>query len=130
MTPRQPRLSVNLNKVALLRNSRHTGVPDLMTFAKLAYEAGVDGITVHPRPDERHIRSSDVLDLAELMRPWRPRFELNVEGYPDDRLMDIVRQVKPEQCTLVPDAPTAFTSEEGWKLDNTDAPVVASAVAA
>ena len=107
---------MNLNKVALLRNSRHTGVPDVLTFARLAYEAGADGITVHPRPDERHIRRDDVLALAELMRPWRPRFELNVEGYPDGQLLDIVRIVKPEQCTLVPDAPTVFTSEEGWKL--------------
>lgn len=124
------RLSVNLNKVALLRNSRHTGVPDLLAFARLAYEAGADGITVHPRPDERHIRRTDVLDLAELMGPWRPRFELNVEGYPDERLMDIVRAVRPEQCTLVPDAATAFTSEEGWKLDNEDTPLINSAAAA
>jgi len=125
--PYQARLSVNLNKVALLRNSRHTGVPDVLTFARLAYEAGADGITVHPRPDERHIRRDDVLALAELMRPWRPRFELNVEGYPDERLLDIVQIVKPEQCTLVPDAPTAFTSEEGWKLNNEDTPLVSSA---
>jgi pyridoxine 5-phosphate synthase len=125
--PYQARLSVNLNKVALLRNSRHTGVPDVLTFARLAYEAGADGITVHPRPDERHIRRDDVLALAELMRPWRPRFELNVEGYPDGRLLDIVRIVKPEQCTLVPDVPTAFTSEEGWKLNNEDMPLVSSA---
>ena len=124
------RLSVNLNKVALLRNSRHTGVPDLLAFARLAYEAGADGITVHPRPDERHIRRTDVLDLAELMGPWRPRFELNVEGYPDERLMDIVRAVRPEQCTLVPDAATAFTSEEGWKLDHEDTPLINSATAA
>ena len=113
-----------------MRNSRHTSVPDLLTFARLAYEAGADGITVHPRPDERHIRSADVLNLAELMRPWRPQFELNVEGYPDDCLMDIVGKVRPEQCTLVPDAPTAFTSEESWKLDNTDTSIVMSAVAA
>jgi pyridoxine 5-phosphate synthase len=126
----RPRLSVNLNKVALLRNSRRTGVPDPLTFARLAYEAGADGITVHPRPDERHIRRADVIALAELMRPWRPHFELNVEGYPDERLLDIVREVRPEQCTLVPDAPTAFTSEEGWKLNNEDVPRVSSAVAA
>lgn len=130
MLAQQARLSVNLNKVALLRNSRYTGVPDLLTFARLAYEAGAEGITVHPRPDERHIRRSDVLELAELMHPWQPRCELNVEGYPDDRLMDIIRVVRPEQCTLVPDAPTAFTSEEGWKLDNRNMPVINSAVAA
>ncbi len=125
-----PRLSVNLNKVALLRNSRHTGVPDVLRFARLAREAGADGITVHPRPDERHIRRSDVLALAELMQPWRPGFELNVEGYPDDRLLDIVQAVRPEQCTLVPDAPDAFTSEAGWKLDAGEASLVTSAVAA
>jgi pyridoxine 5-phosphate synthase len=105
-------------------------VPDLLTFARLAYEAGADGITVYPRPDERHIRRADVAALAELMQPWRPHFELNVEGYPDERLLEIVRIARPEQCTLVPDAPTAFTSEEGWKLNNDDVPLVSSAVAA
>jgi pyridoxine 5-phosphate synthase len=123
------RLSVNLNKIALLRNSRHTGVPEILKFAKIAHDAGADGLTVHPRPDERHIRRSDVLALATLMQPWRPQCELNIEGYPDERLMEIVREVRPEQCTLVPDPPGAFTSEEGWKLDNRDAPVVRTAVA-
>ena len=124
------RLSVNLNKVALLRNSRHTGVPDVLKFARIAHDAGADGLTVHPRPDERHIRRSDVSALADLMRPWRPACELNVEGYPDERLLEIVRGVRPEQCTLVPDPPGAFTSEEGWKLDNRDTPVVKPAIAA
>jgi len=124
------RLSVNLNKIALLRNSRHTGVPDLLKFARIAHEAGADGLTVHPRPDERHIRRSDVPALASLMQPWRPQCELNIEGYPDDRLLEIVREVRPEQCTLVPDPPGAFTSEEGWKLDNRDVPLVNQAVAA
>ncbi len=123
------RLSVNLNKIALLRNSRHTGVPDVLRFAMLAREAGADGITVHPRPDERHIRRTDVLALAELMRSWRPSFELNVEGYPDERLLDIVRAVRPEQCTLVPDSADAFTSEEGWKLGSQDTPLVTSMTA-
>jgi pyridoxine 5-phosphate synthase len=124
------RLSVNLNKVALLRNSRRTGVPDLLHFARIAHDAGADGLTVHPRPDERHIRAADVPQLAELMRPWRPACELNIEGYPDERLLAIVRQVRPEQCTLVPDPPGAFTSEEGWKLGNEDMPLVRSAVGA
>ena len=110
------RLSVNLNKIALLRNSRRTGVPDLRTFARLAIEAGALGITVHPRPDERHIRRSDVPMLAETIAAWRPNVELNIEGYPDARLLEIAAEVRPEQCTLVPDAPDAFTSEEGWKL--------------
>ena len=111
------RLSVNLNKVALLRNSRRTGVPDVLRFGRIAHDAGADGLTAHPRPDERHIRRSDVTGLAELMRPWRPGFELNLEGYPDRRFLDIVAEVRPEQCTLVPDSPEVFTSEEGWKLD-------------
>jgi pyridoxine 5-phosphate synthase len=124
------RLSVNLNKIALLRNSRRTGVPDILKFARIAHDAGCDGLTVHPRPDERHIRATDVPALAELMRPWRPAFELNIEGYPDERLIEIVRRVRPEQCTLVPDPPGAFTSEEGWKLGNEDMPLVRSAVGA
>ncbi|MEI7711806.1 MAG: pyridoxine 5'-phosphate synthase [Rhodospirillales bacterium] len=111
------RLSVNLNKVALLRNSRRTGVPDVLHFARIALDNGAMGLTVHPRPDERHIRSSDVPALADLMKPVRPAMEFNIEGYPDDRLMAILRATLPEQCTLVPDAPEAFTSEEGWKLD-------------
>ncbi len=112
-----PRLSVNLNKIALLRNSRRTGVPDVLRFGRIAHDSGADGLTAHPRPDERHIRRTDVFGLAELMRPWRPGFELNLEGYPDRRFLDLVTEIRPEQCTLVPDAPDAFTSEEGWKLD-------------
>jgi pyridoxine 5-phosphate synthase len=122
------RLSVNLNKVALLRNSRHHGVPDVLRFATLAHQSGADGITVHPRPDERHVRRDDVFALAELMKPWRPGFELNIEGYPDGRLLEIVREVRPEQCTLVPDLPGAFTSEEGWKLDAKELPLASAAV--
>jgi pyridoxine 5-phosphate synthase len=123
------RLSVNLNKIALLRNSRRTGVPDVLEFARLAYEAGAEGITVHPRPDERHIRGSDVPALAELMKDWRPACELNIEGYPDDRFFAICDEVRPDQCTLVPDGPGVLTSEEGWKLGNEDMPLVISSVA-
>jgi pyridoxine 5-phosphate synthase len=122
------RLSVNLNKIALLRNSRRTGVPDVLRFATLARSAGADGITLHPRPDERHIRRDDVFALAGQMRAWRPHFELNLEGYPDERFVSLCSDVRPEQCTLVPDGPAAFTSEEGWKLDNTDRSVVSQAV--
>jgi len=99
------KLSVNLNKIAVLRNTRRTGVPDIARFAALAHEAGARGLTVHPRPDERHIRREDVFMLDALMRPWRPAFEFNIEGYPDQRFMELVAAVRPEQCTLVPDAP-------------------------
>jgi pyridoxine 5-phosphate synthase len=124
------RLSVNLNKIALLRNSRRTGVPDLCHFGRLALEAGAQGLTVHPRPDERHIRAADVPVLAALMRPWRPAMEFNIEGYPDERFMAILGDARPEQATLVPDAPGAFTSEEGWKLDPGQAGLAAPAIAA
>ena len=124
------RLSVNLNKIALLRNSRHTGVPDLLRFARLALEAGAQGLTVHPRPDERHIRASDVPLLGEMMRPRRPACEFNIEGYPDERLMAILRAERPEQATLIPDAPDAFTSEEGWKLDAAQTAFASHAVSA
>ncbi|MGA9865349.1 MAG: pyridoxine 5'-phosphate synthase [Acetobacteraceae bacterium] len=122
------RLSVNLNKVALLRNSRHTGVPDVLTFARAAIVAGAQGITVHPRPDERHIRRADVPALAHLLAAT-PRIELNVEGFPDARLLDIARETRPAQCTLVPDAADAFTSDKGWDLDAEQAALATPAIA-
>ncbi len=124
------RLSVNLNKVALLRNSRRTGVPDLLRFARIALDSGARGITVHPRPDERHIRRSDVPEIAGAMAAERPYMELNIEGYPDERLLEIARQVRPEQCTLVPDAPDAFTSEKGWELGPAETVLVRPAIVA
>ena len=123
------RLSVNLNKVALLRNSRRTGVPDVLGFGRLARDAGARGLTVHPRPDERHIRRSDVPALAAMMAPWRPDFEFNIEGYPDESFLALVEGVAAEQCTLVPDAPDTFTSEDGWRLDGDAAALVRDAVA-
>ena len=123
------RLSVNLNKVALLRNSRRTGVPDVLRFGRLAQDAGAHGLTVHPRPDERHIRRADVPALAAMMAAWRPAFEFNIEGYPDEGFLALVERVRPEQCTLVPDAPDSFTSEEGWRLDGDQAGIVRRAVA-
>jgi pyridoxine 5-phosphate synthase len=111
------RLSVNLNKIALLRNSRRTGVPSVLEFGRLALRAGAAGLTVHPRPDERHIRRSDVFELAELLRPHRPAIEYNIEGRPTDDFLTLVEQVKPEQVTLVPDAPGVLTSDAGWALD-------------
>ncbi len=108
-------LSVNVNKVALLRNTRHLGIPDVVRIAELALQAGADGITVHPRPDERHIRAHDVHDLAALMKRW-PQAEYNLEGNPFHNLMDFVRAVRPQQCTFVPDSEGQFTSDHGWDL--------------
>ncbi|HEY9634393.1 MAG TPA: pyridoxine 5'-phosphate synthase [Coleofasciculaceae cyanobacterium] len=105
-------LSVNLNRVALLRNSRNIGIPSVTDAARIVIEAGAHGITVHPRPDQRHIKPSDVYELAEMLT-----VEFNIEGNPFESLfIDIVCQVKPTQCTLVPDAPDAFTSDHGWNL--------------
>lgn len=109
------RLSVNLNKVALLRNTRALNIPSVTHAATLVLEAGAAGITVHPRPDGRHIRAHDVTELAELLLRW-PGVEYNIEGNPAHGLLDFVRQVRPHQCTFVPDDPGAFTSDHGWDL--------------
>jgi len=103
------RLSVNINKIATLRNARGGNVPDVQQVAIDCQDFGAQGITVHPRPDERHIRRKDV----ELLRPL-VRTEFNIEGYPSDAFMDLVLAVQPEQVTLVPDPPGALTSSEGW----------------
>jgi pyridoxine 5-phosphate synthase len=103
------KLSVNINKIALLRNSRGSNVPDLIQFARDCERMGAQGITVHPRPDERHIRRSDVYDLKKVVTT-----EFNIEGYPSDDFMKMVLEVKPEQCTLVPDEPGQLTSDHGW----------------
>lgn len=108
-------LSVNVNKIALLRNTRHLGIPDVVKLSRQALEAGAQGITVHPRPDERHIRSQDVHALAELMRQW-PHAEYNIEGNPFHNLMDFVRALRPRQCTFVPDSSDQFTSDHGWNF--------------
>jgi pyridoxine 5-phosphate synthase len=108
-------LSVNLNKVALLRNTRHLGIPSVTRAATLVLEAGAQGITVHPRPDERHIRAHDVHELAALLKSW-PEAEFNIEGNPFHNLMGFVRDVRPHQCTFVPDATGQFTSDHGWNL--------------
>jgi pyridoxine 5-phosphate synthase len=109
----QTALSVNLNKVALVRNTRHLGIPSVTRAATLCLEAGAAGITVHPRPDERHIRAGDVHDLAALLKAWPDR-EYNIEGNPFHNLMDFVRQVRPHQVTFVPDSEGQFTSDHGW----------------
>lgn len=103
------RLSVNINKIALLRNARGSSIPDLIQFAKDCERYGADGITVHPRPDERHIRRSDVFELKKIVTT-----EFNIEGYPTDDFLQMVELVKPDQCTLVPDAPGQLTSDHGW----------------
>lgn len=108
-------LSVNVNKVALLRNTRHLGIPSVTKAARLCLEAGAQGITVHPRPDERHIRAHDVRELAELMKAW-PQAEYNIEGNPTQNLMDFIREVRPHQATFVPDSEEQFTSDHGWNL--------------
>ena len=106
-------LSVNVNKVALLRNSRHLGIPSVTRAAELCLQAGAQGITIHPRPDERHIRASDVPELASLMKAW-PGREFNIEGNPFHNLMAHVRAVRPHQVTFVPDSEGQFTSDHGW----------------
>jgi pyridoxine 5-phosphate synthase len=108
-------LSVNVNRVALLRNSRPLDIPDLVHIATLALEAGADGITVHPRPDERHIRAADVHALHALLPRW-PQAEFNIEGNPFHNLMPLVRALRPAQCTLVPDSSEQATSDHGWDL--------------
>ena len=108
------KLSVNVNKVALLRNSRNLGIPSVIEAAKICLEAGAAGITVHPRPDQRHIRPSDVYELTELLAGIEAEF--NIEGNPEPDYMELVRNVKPDQCTLVPDSPDQLTSDHGWNL--------------
>lgn len=103
------KLSVNINKIATLRNARGGNVPDVVKVALDCESFGADGITVHPRPDERHIRRSDVYDLRPLLRT-----EFNIEGYPAPEFIDLVLKVKPHQVTLVPDDPSQITSNSGW----------------
>src|SRR2546421_76861 len=109
------KLSVNVNKVATLRNTRTTGIPSVVRAAKLALDAGAHGITVHPRPDRRHIRPHDVFEIAELLKD-SPQAEYNIEGNPFPEYIEFARQTCPVQCTLVPDSPDAFTSNQGWDL--------------
>ncbi|MCU0956857.1 MAG: pyridoxine 5'-phosphate synthase [Hydrogenophaga sp.] len=127
-------LSVNLNKVALVRNTRHLGIPSVTRAARLCLQAGAAGITVHPRPDERHIRRQDVFDLAELMQEWPDR-EFNIEGNPFHNLMELAADVKARglpmhQLTFVPDSEGQFTSDHGWSFPQDSErlrPVVAQA---
>lgn len=105
------KLSVNVNKIATIRNARGTNVPNLLNVALDIEKFGADGITVHPRPDERHIKYSDVYDLAKEVKT-----EFNIEGYPNSKFMNLVLDVKPDQVTLVPDPPGVLTSNAGWNI--------------
>ncbi|HIX45581.1 MAG TPA: pyridoxine 5'-phosphate synthase [Candidatus Barnesiella excrementipullorum] len=110
------KLSVNINKIATLRNARGGNIPNVLKAALDCEAFGADGITVHPRPDERHIRYADVYELRPVLKT-----EFNIEGYPSDKFMDLVLKVKPTQVTLVPDAPDVLTSNAGWNTqDNFD----------
>jgi pyridoxine 5-phosphate synthase len=127
-------LSVNVNKVALLRNTRELGIPSVVRAATFALEAGAHGITVHPRPDERHIRASDVFELSELLAQW-PQAEYNIEGNPLHNLMSLLRELAargrpPHQVTFVPDSVGQSTSDHGWRFPQdaeTLAPLIAEA---
>tara|TARA_B110000027_G_scaffold59178_1_gene63826 strand:- start:256 stop:993 length:738 start_codon:yes stop_codon:yes gene_type:complete len=107
--PMKTKLSVNVNKIATIRNARGGITPNVVQVAIDCERFGADGITVHPRPDERHITRQDVIDLAQVVTT-----EFNIEGYPDDRFMDLLNEVKPAQATLVPDPPHVLTSNAGW----------------
>jgi len=107
------RLSVNINKIALIRNSRKGNYPDLIKLAQDCERFGADGITVHPRPDQRHIRFSDIPALKQVIKT-----EFNIEGYPSKHFIDLVCTNKPDQVTLVPDAPNVLTSDQGWDVKN------------
>lgn len=108
-------LSVNVNKIALLRNSRGSNYPDVTEFVRRAIDLGVRGITVHPRPDERHITRQDVYDITRLLEAY-PQVEFNIEGYPSGPFLALIDDVRPAQCTLVPDEPGQLTSDHGWDM--------------
>lgn len=110
------KLSVNVNAIAYLRNRRHVPWPSVVDLCRVALDNGSVGITVHPRPDERHIRRTDVADISRLLRADYPGREFNIEGYPDERFLSLCEAEKPEQVTLVPDDPTQGTSDHGWDI--------------
>lgn len=120
MTLVTTKLSINVNAVAQIRNRRNLPWPSVTGLARIALEAGADGITVHPRPDERHIRKSDVHELSLLLRRDFPKQEFNVEGYPSEEFLALVAEAKPDQVTLVPDDPRQATSDHGWAVDRAE----------
>jgi pyridoxine 5-phosphate synthase len=109
------KLSVNLNKVALLRNSRGIDIPDVVNEGRICIAAGAQGLTVHPRPDQRHTKPSDVFALANLVNET-PNIEFNIEGNPYPEFLELVQKARPTQCTLVPDDPNQLTSDHGWDM--------------
>ena len=112
-------LSVNLNKIALLRNSRGRDFPNVVEFAKKFMALGASGITIHPRPDERHITRQDAYDLGRLLEDNK-KVEFNIEGYPSNNFLELIKDIRPTQCTLVPDEPNQLTSDHGWDLQDAD----------
>src|SRR3954470_13392779 len=114
-TSSTPKLSVNVNKVATLRNSRGGQIPSVIDAVHVVLDAGAAGITVHPRADARHITATDVRDIARVLAPRRGRIEFNIEGDPRPDLIALVLEVRPDQCTLVPVAPGEITSQAGWQ---------------
>jgi pyridoxine 5-phosphate synthase len=112
------KLSVNVNAIAFLRNRRHVPWPDLVKLGRIALQAGASGLTVHPRPDERHIRYADVPALRDLIRNEFSHAEYNIEGYPDEKFLALCEANMPDQVTLVPDLPGQGTSDHGWNFAN------------
>jgi pyridoxine 5-phosphate synthase len=115
------KLSVNVNAIAYLRNRRSLAWPSVEGLGRIALQAGAAGLTIHPRPDERHIRNSDVPILRDLIRKEFPAREYNIEGYPDERFLKLVEANRPDQVTLVPDDPAQGTSDHGWDISNNHA---------
>ena len=111
------KLSVNINKIATLRNARGKNTPDILEMTKRLISAGAESITVHPRPDERHIRYRDVSDLKNLLKTYHGAVEFNIEGYPSEKFLRLMEDTVPTQCTLVPDPPNVLTSNAGWNLN-------------
>jgi pyridoxine 5-phosphate synthase len=111
------KLSCNLNAIAMLRNRRSVPWPSVTGIARVALEAGADGITIHPRPDERHIRRTDVFELEQLIRGEYPATEYNIEGYPTEDFLTLVERARPDQVTFVPDDPLQSTSDHGWNIE-------------
>ena len=109
-------LSVNVNKIATLRNARGGNIPNVTEMTRHLIESGAQGITIHPRPDGRHIRRRDVYDLKDLLKKYSGRVEYNIEGYPSEEFLRLMEDVLPDQCTLVPDPPDVLTSNAGWRL--------------